>query len=64
MSPEMTQGGTFEFKNDIYMLGLTFYFILTGKLPEVKTRNIFDNSINILKKKTPWKLYLKFIAKI
>ena len=51
MSPEMTQGGTFEFKNDIYMLGLTFYFILTGKLPEVKTRNIFDNSINILKKK-------------
>jgi serine/threonine protein kinase len=51
MSPEMTKGGTFEFKNDIYMLGLTFYFMLTGKLPEIKTKNFFDNSINIIKKK-------------
>ena len=51
MSPEMTEGGTFEFKNDIYMLGLTFYFMLTGKLPEEKARNIFDNSIQIIKKK-------------
>ena len=47
MSPEMTQGHMFEFKNDIYMLGLTFYFMLTGKLPEVKRKNFFDNSIKV-----------------
>jgi len=47
MSPEMTKGHMLEFKNDIYMLGLTFYFILTGKLPEIKQKNFFDNSIKV-----------------
>ena len=47
MSPEMTKENIFEFKNDIYILGLTFYFMLTGKLPEIKQKNFFDNSIKV-----------------
>ena len=36
MSPEMALGGTYDFKSDIYMLGLTFFFIMSNKLPERK----------------------------
>ena len=36
MAPEMVNGGTFEFKSDIYMLGLTIFKLMTGELPEKK----------------------------
>lgn len=39
MSSEMALGIDYDFKSDIYMLGLTFYFVLTGKLPEKKISN-------------------------
>ena len=38
MSPEMCFGGTYDFKSDIYMLGLTFFFMLSNDLPEKKIR--------------------------
>ena len=44
MAPEMVNGGTFEFKSDIYMLGLTFFNLMSGELPEKKimqNNNIF-----------------------
>jgi serine/threonine protein kinase len=36
MAPEMLAGGTYEFKSDIYMLGLTFFNLMCGQLPEKK----------------------------
>ena len=36
MSPEMALGGSYDFKSDIYMLGLTFFFVLSNELPETK----------------------------
>ena len=36
MAPEMALGGTYDFKSDIYMLGLTFFFVLSNELPETK----------------------------
>ena len=36
MAPEMVNGGTYEFKSDIYMLGLTFFDLMSGQLPEKK----------------------------
>ena len=38
MAPEMCFGGTYDFKSDIYMLGLTFFFMLSNDLPEKKIR--------------------------
>ena len=38
MSPEMALGGKYDFKSDIYMLGLTFFFLMSNKLPERKIR--------------------------
>jgi mitogen-activated protein kinase kinase 1 len=36
MAPEMAAGEGYDFKSDIYMLGLTFFFIMSGRLPEKK----------------------------
>ena len=36
MSPEMALGGSYDFKSDIYMLGLTFFILMSDKLPEKK----------------------------
>jgi len=36
MSPEMASGCNYDFKSDIYMLGLTFLFILSKEIPEKK----------------------------
>ena len=36
MSPEMAFGDFYDFKSDIYMLGLTFFFLMTNKMAEKK----------------------------
>ena len=36
MAPEMALGDMYDFKSDIYMLGLTFFFMMSNKLPEKK----------------------------
>ena len=36
MSKEMALGDKYDFKSDIYMLGLTFFFLMSNKLPERK----------------------------
>ena len=36
MSPEMALGGSYDFKSDIYMLGLTFFILMSNQLPERK----------------------------
>ena len=36
MSPEMAIGGNYDFKSDIYMLGLTFFMLMSNQLPEKK----------------------------
>ena len=36
MAPEMALGAYYDFKSDIYMLGLTFLFILSKEVPEIK----------------------------
>ena len=44
MAPEIAHGGTYEYKTDIYMLGLTFFNFMSGQLPEIKSMqnsNIF-----------------------
>ena len=38
MSPEMCFGGSYDFKSDIYMLGLTFFFMMSNDLPEKRIR--------------------------
>ena len=43
MAAEMALGIDYDFNSDIYMLGLTFYSILTGKLPEKKVDNESGN---------------------
>ena len=41
MSPEMVNGGNFNFKSDVYILGLTFFNLLSGDLSD---KNIFLNN--------------------
>ena len=36
MSPEMALGGSYDFKSDIYMLGLTFFIMMSNQMPEKK----------------------------
>ena len=36
MAPEMCLGDAYDFKSDIYMLGLTFWFMASNNLPERK----------------------------
>ena len=36
MAPEVALGDIYDFKSDLYMLGLTFFFMLSNKLPEKK----------------------------
>ena len=36
MAPEMALGGSYDFKSDIYMLGLTFLFLMSNYIPETK----------------------------
>ena len=45
IAPEMINGGTYEFKSDIYMLGLTIYKLISGELPEKKS--IQNNNISV-----------------
>ena len=49
MAQEIAEGKEYDFKSDIYMLGLTFYFMLTGVLPESKKRS-FGNNFEVIKK--------------
>ena len=51
MSQEIAEGKDYDFKSDIYMLGLTFYFMLTGILPEAKKRRFDDDNFDVIKKK-------------
>ena len=41
MSPEMAQKGKYDFKSDIYMLGITFFFLMSGEFPH---KNIMQNN--------------------
>ena len=44
-APEVLKGGKYNYKCDIYMLGLTFFYIMSKKMPEerIKFKNqIFD----------------------
>ena len=50
MAQEIAEGKDYDFKSDIYMLGLTFYFMLTGILPESKKRHLKDGNFDVLKK--------------
>ena len=36
MAPEMAMGGSYDFKSDIYMLGLTFFIMMSNQMPEKK----------------------------
>ena len=36
MAPEMALGGTYDFKSDIYMLGITFFMMMSNQYPERK----------------------------
>ena len=36
MAPEVGLGLQYDFKSDLYMLGLTFFFLMSNKLPEKK----------------------------
>ena len=36
MSPEMAQGINYDYKSDLYMLGLTFFFLMSKQMPEQK----------------------------
>jgi len=38
MAPEMAIGGSYDFKSDIYMLGLTFFIMMSNQIPEKKIR--------------------------
>ena len=49
LAPEMINGGNYEFKSDIYMLGLTIFKLMSGQLPEHKRfqNNNISVSLNI-----------------
>ena len=34
MAPEMALGGSYDFKSDLYMLGLTFFILMSNQMPE------------------------------
>ena len=36
MAPELAMGKKYDFKSDLYMLGLTFFLLMTNRLPEKK----------------------------
>ena len=36
MAPEVAAGEKYDFKSDLYMLGLTFFLLMTNRLPEKK----------------------------
>jgi len=36
MAPEVAMGKKYDFKSDLYMLGLTFFLLMTNRLPEKK----------------------------
>jgi len=50
MAKEMAEGKEYDFKSDIYMLGLTFYAIMAGTLPEVKKESYEDDNFIVKKK--------------
>ena len=41
MSPEMAQGSGYDYKSDIYMLGIMLYNLMSGELPQ---KNIIQNN--------------------
>ena len=43
LSPEIVNEQNYDYKSDIYMLGLTFYELMAGELPEKKVRDEFNN---------------------
>ena len=45
LAPEVINGGTYEFKSDIYMLGLTFFKLMSKQLPE--HRKFQNNNISV-----------------
>ena len=49
MAPEMFFEKEYSFKNDIYMLGITFFNVMSGKMPEIKREN--ENGANIIRLK-------------
>ena len=61
MAPEMADGGTYEFKSDIYMLGLTFFNLMSGKMPEVKICHNDDIFVRINRDATLPDYYSKSI---
>ena len=36
MAPEVALGQKYDFKSDLYMLGLTFFLLMSNRLPEKK----------------------------
>ena len=36
MPPELAMGRKYDFKSDLYMLGLTFFMLMYNRLPEKK----------------------------
>ena len=50
MSPEMWFEKAYDFKNDIYMLGLCFFAVMSGKMPEKKSEDD-DGKLNIIRVK-------------
>ena len=54
MSPEMAFEKEYTFKNDIYMLGLTYFNVMSGKMPEVKRED--ESGMKIIRMKSVEKL--------
>ena len=49
MAPEMAFEKEYDFKNDIYMLGITFFVVMSGKMPELKKED--EDGMKILRLK-------------
>ena len=49
MAPEMFFEKEYSFKNDIYMLGITFFVVMSGKMPELKKED--EDGMKILRLK-------------
>ena len=54
MAPEVESGDTYDFKSDIYMLGLTFFYIMSHKLPKKYVNfGLFQMEVNYKNVKLP-----------
>ncbi len=54
MAPELATGHKYDFKSDIYMLGLTFFNLMSGNMPDVKVPN--GEHFNVFVKKNSGEL--------